>query len=77
MMAVVSCTGEKLTEWLRKTGIVVEGQLCSRVIIDLTVGNPARVYVEQFGDQKIFEVEPPDLSAAHVARSRVDVTVTE
>lgn len=65
-MAVQVSTGEKLSEWLAATGIVVEGQHARRVVIDMTVGHPTRIYVEQFGDEKVFEVKPPDFSTAEI-----------
>lgn len=65
-MAIGIATGEKLQEWLAATGIVLEGQHARRVLIDITVGHPTRVYIEQFGDEKLFEVKPPDFSPAEI-----------
>jgi hypothetical protein len=66
MMAVTCPNSKELADWLDTAGIVIKGQHASRVILDIGVGRPVKVYVEQFGDSRIFEVEPLDCRGAEV-----------
>jgi hypothetical protein len=65
-MAIACTRADQVTEWLDRTGIVIKGQHASRVILDIEVGKPIKVFVEQFGDSRIFSVGPPDCTHAEV-----------
>lgn len=46
----------RLFDALRDVGIVRDGDYTRRVVIDVQVGNPVRVYVERFGDERLLSV---------------------
>lgn len=49
--------GGKVVEWLKALGVDVP--LSRRCVIDLEVGQPARIYVEGFANAKMFDVRFP------------------
>lgn len=51
-------------EWIKKLGIELE--LVQRVIIDLQVNEPVRIYVTRLADAGAFDIDPPDAWAADV-----------
>lgn len=53
-----------LSAWLASCGIDVEH--ARKVIIEAEVGCITKVYVTQFGSDKMFKVQPPDLTDAKV-----------
>ena len=44
-------------EWLKKIGI--DGDTNRRLIIDIQAGCAVVVYEERYGDERIFQIEPP------------------
>lgn len=63
-------TQQALVDWLRRAGIPVDE--VRRVIIDAKVDDAVRVYIEQYGTDRMFKVEPPDLSKAEITLSAPD-----
>lgn len=47
---------DKFVESLREAGIIHEYERTSRVIIDAKVGEPIRLYVCRFGDERLIDV---------------------
>lgn len=54
------CRGDDFVEWLKRAGLPTEQ--VKRIIIDLTVGEVAMIYIEKFCSTKILKVQSPDLS---------------
>lgn len=54
-----------IVEWLKKSGI--DTNHVSRVVIDMAVEEPVRIYIERYATEKMFlDVDPPDLRGAEV-----------
>ena len=56
-MTKITGRDKRVADWLEKIGIVPN--MTSRVVIDIPANGAVRVYIEQFGDSSMFEVEPP------------------
>ncbi len=56
-MTKISGRDKRVADWLEKIGI--DPKMTRRVIIDIPCDGAVWVYIEQFGDSRIFEVEPP------------------
>jgi hypothetical protein len=55
---------KELFEWLKASGLVIDKT--RRVIIDICVGQPTRVYVEGYGSTKMLQFAPPTLDSAEI-----------
>lgn len=58
----VSGNDKRVYEWLRAAGITAEGDKVRRVVIDIKAGDAVKVYVERYGDTRMLDVFPPDMS---------------
>ena len=56
-MAKITGRDKRVAEWLEKIGI--DPKNTRRVVIDIPCDGPIWIYIEQFGDSAMFEVEPP------------------
>ena len=56
-MSKITGRDRRVADWLEKIGI--DPKVTRRVVIDISVDSPVWVYIEQFGDSRMFEVEPP------------------
>ena len=56
-MSKITGRDRRVADWLEKIGI--DPKATRRVVIDISVDSPIWVYIEQFGDSRMFEVEPP------------------
>lgn len=70
-MSIEILRSNALVDWLKSAGIDTEH--ARRVIIDAKAGEVVLVYVEQFGTDQMFKVEPPDLSKAEITVLRPNV----
>ena len=61
-------THHNMENWLRKLGIQRDGRLIKRVVIDIELDAIVKVYVEEFGSDEMFTVDPPDFSRAEITR---------
>lgn len=55
-----------LIEWLIAAEIIGKDQHVRRVVIDIEVGEPVRIYIEEHGSDKMLTLIPPDLKGATV-----------
>lgn len=64
-MAAAVIKGDKwVTEFLNAIGM---GDIpVRRIIVDAEVGHPVKIYVEQWGDERMFNVRPPGADEATV-----------
>lgn len=59
--------------WIKRMGIALpDEQLLTRVIIDVQIGHAIKVYVERYGDKRILQVKPPDLSGAEIIHAGLE-----
>ena len=56
------------TEWLIHLceQLEIEPSNVRRIIIDAKVNSAVIIYVEQYGTDKLFDLRPPDVSAAEI-----------
>jgi hypothetical protein len=66
-MSMATGNDKQIHEWLKRAKIYTDGQAVRRVVIDIAVEEPVRVYVEQYGTDALLDVQPPDMSGAKVA----------
>jgi hypothetical protein len=50
--------GRRFIEALLESGIVAKGDFVRRIVIDASADNAVILYVERFGDERLFEVIP-------------------
>ena len=50
-------TSPECLRWLRRLGLDTTD--AKRIIIDIEAGKPVSVYVQRFGQEDLFELEPP------------------
>jgi hypothetical protein len=63
-MATAFWSGEMLA-WLQKAG--VDTSLSRRVVIDIGIEPPVKIYIEKYGSKEMLIVEPPpELQAATI-----------
>lgn len=62
---IVAIIGNEKTvaDWLEALGV---GKQPYRVLLDIKVGEPIRVYVQQFADKAAFEFIPPEFKDAEI-----------
>ncbi len=56
-MAKITGRDKRVAEWLEKIGI--DTKMTRRVVIDIPANGIIQIYLEQYGDSSIFEIEPP------------------
>ena len=56
-MAKITGRDKRVAEWLEKIGI--DPKMTRRVVIDISANSAVYIYIEQYGDSRIFEIEPP------------------
>jgi hypothetical protein len=66
-MATIVDPGADIADWLKRAGIKVP--CLSHVIIDIPVDGAVRVYIDSYGEERLFQVKPPDLSSAEIIRA--------
>lgn len=66
-MPILLCTETNVIKFLKDSGICVPDlELVKRVVIDLDVDHPVKVYVEKYGEETVLDVPILDLSRAQV-----------
>lgn len=57
-------SGDQLAQALIKAGIIPENT--RRVVIDITAGQAARLYVEEYGTEALLDLIPPNIEGAEI-----------
>ncbi len=66
-MAIGLVTEQALHKWAMTAGVISEGEHARKLTLVMEVGEPTRVTVERYGDEKILQSAAPDLSGVDVA----------
>ena len=56
-MAKITGRDKRVANWLEKIGI--DPKTARRVVVDISADSAVYIYIERYGDSKMFEVEPP------------------
>jgi len=67
---IMTANDVEVGEWMKKIGI--DSSTCRRLIIDIQVGNVVVVYEERYGDERIFQIEPPPEIKAAITECKKD-----
>jgi hypothetical protein len=60
-------SGPWVVDWLKQAGI--ELPMLTGVIIDIPLEGAVTIYLTGYADEKMFQVQPPDLSGAQIVRT--------
>ena len=66
--------GSDLHQWLIDSEIISKDQHVRRVVIDINVEDVVRIYIEEFGSDKMLTLAPPKLEGATVVILPTDKT---
>ena len=66
MKRIASTYSPQLKEWLARLGV---GAYCQRVIIDIPLDGPVRLYITKLASEDAFEVMPHDIEEAEIITS--------
>ena len=68
---VLTCDHPSVIEWMKSAGI--DPDKTYRVVIDMTVGEPVRVFIQQYATSETLNIETlPDLSQAVIIKTDGD-----
>ncbi|MFA5054058.1 MAG: hypothetical protein WC565_08360 [Parcubacteria group bacterium] len=58
--------GEQFVKALAAAGVIPDEYMVRRVIIDCTVGEVVKIYIEEFGTEEMLHLIAPELKEAQV-----------